>query len=507
MILGCADYGAAARFSVDVVVVGTGAGGAVAGAELAEAGLDVVLVEEGAHHPTSSFNPYATETVPRLYRDAGATLIFGKPDIAYMEGRCVGGSTVINGGMTYRAPERILDGWAARSGIAELDARGLDRYYARVEQRIHVAPPLPEFVGGDSRVMQDGARKLGWKYEVNRRAHDLCVGANHCVFGCPTGAKQSTLVSYMPRALAAGARCLTQVRVDRLLIERGRAVGVSGRVIDPRTQRAGGRIEVHARAVIVAAGAIQTPHLLLRHGVGRPSGLLGRNLLCHPNVKVLALYPHAVRGWQGVNQLGQIREFDDEGILLAENMVPPAAVAALMPFHGKRGFEFMRRYDQLAATGVLVEDSTTGRVRRGPFDVVLPSYHITALDLARFIKGTVKLAELHFSMGAERVVLPFLQHPVVESMDALRAIDWSRVRRTDMELLTVHMMGTAAMGARAGSSVVDPDGQLWDLPGCYVSDASLFPAAIGRNPQLTIMALATRLAERLAEQLLARRVA
>jgi choline dehydrogenase-like flavoprotein len=501
VILRYADYERERRFDADVVIVGTGAGGAAAGAELAEAGLSVVFVEEGSHHPTSSFSPYATEMVPRLYRDASSTILFGKPDIPYLEGRCVGGSTVLNGGMAYRAPAHVLDGWARKTGAEELGPKALGPFFERVESRVHASFQHPASVGDDSRIMVAGAKKLGWKYEVNRRSQEACVGANNCVFGCPTGAKQSTLVTYVPRAIAAGARCLTEIRVDRLLVEGGRAVGVSGCAVNPRTRRYDRKVEVRARAVIIAAGAVQTPYLLLRHRLGRPSGLLGKNLLCHPNVKVLAVYPFDVNAWQGVNQYGQIREFDDEGILMAENMVPPGAMAALIPRVGRGAWDLMRRYNQIMATGVLVEDSTTGRVSRGPFGLVVPKYNITPLDHHRFIKGAKLLAELHFAMGAEYVILPFVNHTVARSVDDLAKLDTTTIPMAALELLTVHLMGTASMGARPADSIVDLAGQLWDLPGCYVADASLFPSAIGRNPQITIMALATMIAHRLADSL------
>jgi choline dehydrogenase-like flavoprotein len=497
VILAHRDYERERAFEADVVVVGTGAGGAVVGAELAEAGHSVVFVEEGSHHATSSFNPYITESVPRLYRDATATVIRGRPPIPYLEGRCVGGSTVINGGMAWRAPDRILDGWVKRSGTTDLSPQSLASAFERVEKRVHASPQLDLSQGADNRLMAEGAARLGWRYLENHRNQDRCVGSNNCVFGCPTGAKQSTLVSYMPRALAAGARVLTEVRVDRVCSAGGRAVGVEGVSLDQRTRRVERRVAVRARAVVIACGAVQTPLLLLRHGLGRPSRQLGRNFLCHPNAKVLGVFPFDVRGWQGVSQAGQIREFDAEGILLAENMVAPGALASHLPFHGAEAWELMRDYNRIVVSGVLVEDSTTGVVKQAPFGLGGPHYDITAYDHQRFLKGVSLIAQLHFEMGAERVILPFAHECQARSMDDVRRIT-ERVRSPKaLALFTVHLMGTARMGARREDSVVDPGGQLWDLPGCYVADASLFPTAIGVNPQITIMALATRVAERM----------
>jgi choline dehydrogenase-like flavoprotein len=497
MILSSADYGKNGSFETDVVVVGTGAGGAVVGAELAEAGRRVIFVEEGSHFTTASFNPYLTESVPRLYRDAGSTVILGNPPIPYVEGRTVGGSTVINGGMAYRTPERVLDDWQKRTGLTELGPKALEPLFERVEQRVRVGPQLDESVGDDSKLMVEGAKRMGWRVSVNRRNQHACVGANNCGFGCPTGAKQSTLVSYFPAALAAGALCLTEVRIDRLLIEGGRCVGVTGHAIDVVTRKPSHPVTVRARAVVIACGAVQSPYLLARHRAGRQSGQLGKNFLCHPNAKVLAIYPFDVEAWKGVSQFAQIREFSDDGILMAENFVSPGALGAHIPFHGAEAWELMSRYNQMVLSGVLVEDSTTGSVSRSMFGMPEVRYDVTAHDHRRFLKGVKLLAEMHFALGAEKVMLPFTSFPFAKNADELRALDESRIPRRALELFTVHLMGTARMGGSADSSVVDASGEVWDLPGCYVADASLFPTAIGVNPQITIMALATRVAWRL----------
>jgi choline dehydrogenase-like flavoprotein len=200
--------------------------------------------------------------------------------------------------------------------------------------------------------------------------------------------------------------------------------------------------------------------------------------------------------WQGVSQGGQIREFRDQGILMAENAVPPGTVAAQIPFLGEDALELMQRYNAMAMTGVLVEDSHTGTVTRS-FGVPMARYTITRYDHTRFLRGVRLLATLHFEMGAEKVLLPFSNLHMAKSVDDLAEIEHTQSSRSTIELFTVHMMGTCRMGSRSSFSVVNLNGELWDLPGCYVADASLFPTAIGVNPQVTIMALATRVAQRL----------
>lgn len=501
MILSYHDYARDRTFDTEVAVVGTGAGGATVGAELAEAGVAVTFLEEGSHHPTSTFNPYITESLPRLYREAGATLILGTPPIPYVEGRCVGGTTVLNGGMIWRPPERVLENWQRLTGSADMGPGGLDPVFERVEKRIHASYQDEVSMGEDSRIMLSGARKLGWSCDVNRRNQHACVGANNCALGCPTGAKQSTLLSYLPRAFRAGARCLTEVRAERLLIERGRCTGIIGRALDPRTSGAPRELVVRAGAVVLACGAVQTPFLLRRHRLGRPGRHIGRHFACHPNAKVVASYPREVQAWKGVSQWAQIRAFHGEGIVMAENMAPPGVLAAYVPMHGREAWEFMKRYNNMIVSGVLVEDSTSGTVRRGPFGLPLVRYDITPYDHERFLKGIRHLAELHFAMGAEEVQLPFANFPRARSADDLEKLKSTQTHRGTLELFTVHLMGTARMGAAPGDSALDLNGELWALPGCHVADASVFPTPIGVNPQLTIMALATRVAFRLAERL------
>ncbi len=501
MIRSWPDYAREPSFTADVVVVGTGAGGGAAGAALAEAGLNVVFVEEGGWHPTSSFNPYMAQSARRLYRGGGATMIFGRTPFPYLEGRCVGGSTVINGGMCYRPPDAVLDGWERELGAADLGVRAMEPLFDEVEARISAKKQIEASVGGDNRIMSEAARRKGWYHSKNERNQHLCVGANNCILGCPTGAKQSSLLTWMPDAMSAGARCLTDVRIESLLIDDGHCVGVRGRAIDPRTNRPTRRVQVRAKAVVIACGAVQTPVLLLRHRLGRPSGELGRNFLVHPNVKVLAVYPYPVHGWQGVSQWGQVRQFHDQGIIFAENMTPASVIGAALPNHAAASWRVGKRYDHMVLSGVLVEDSDTGRVRRGPFGMALPTYDITDYDHERFVNATRWLAEMHFSMGAEEVHLPFVGLHVARSADDLSKIDSTKIRPQDLEMFTPHLMGTARMGTRSQDSVVDLDGQLWDLRGCYVADASVFPTAVGVNPQVTIMALARRIGRRLGERL------
>jgi choline dehydrogenase-like flavoprotein len=471
----------------DVVVIGSGAGGATVAAELAEAGFDVAVVEDGSYYQTRDFTADTSAMTRQLYRNGGVTMAIGSPPIMYQEGRAVGGSTVINGGMSWRTPDKVLARWDRELGITGI-ARDLEPYFERVERRIHVAPMDPEVIGNDNRLLKKGADAKGWKVIDNLRNQAHCAGSNRCAFGCPTGAKQSALVSYVPRALHYGARIYADVRVDRITRHGGRATGVIGTVAG-----SGHQLTVRARLVIAACGAIHTPALLARSGVRSPSGQLGKNLAMHPNVKLVAIFDEDVTGWKGAHQAFQVREFQDQGLLFAAVNLPPSILAMSFPHRGAQLGQLMQHYDRMVLAGMLCEDTTTGRVRtiNGRPQAF---YQLAAADAANLQRGVSLLSELLFAAGARRVLLPFHHAAELHGPDDARQLLDRTIAARDWELFTVHMMGTARMGPDRATAVTDPFGQVHGTDGLMVADASLFPTPIGVNPMETIMALATRAA-------------
>ncbi len=474
----------------DVVVIGSGAGGATIAAELAEAGFDVIVVEEGSYYQTRDFTADTSAMIRQLYRDGGATMALGSPPILFQEGRAVGGSTVINGGMSWRTPEKILDRWAS-AGL-DLSPKEMEPYFERVEKRIHVAPMDADAIGIDNKLLKKGADAKGWEIIGNLRNQVHCIGSNRCAMGCPTGAKQSALVTYVPRALHYGARIYADVRVERITHHGKRATGVMGHVRHPDGRR-GHRIAVRAKLVVAACGAIHTPALLDKSGFRSPSGRIGHNLSMHPNVKVVALFDEPVTGWKGAHQAYQVREFQDEGLVFASINVPPGLMAMSLPQRGRELGELMGQYDHMMLAGMLCEDTGTGRVRsvNGKPQAF---YQLNAHDAANLQRGVSLLSELLFAAGARRIMLPFHGAKDLYSPDDARRLLDQTIAPGGWEVLTVHMMGTAAMGSDRLSSVTDQFGLVHDTDRLMVADASLFPTPIGVNPMETIMALATRCA-------------
>jgi choline dehydrogenase-like flavoprotein len=484
----------------DAVVVGSGSGGGVMAAELAEAGFGVVVLEEGGYHRTEEFGPRPGETARKLYRDGGMSIALGSPPVLFQEGMCVGGSTVVNGAMSWRTPQHVLERWSMEEGVEGILPEETEPYFARVERFLSTSTQDPDSIGRDQALLRRGAEARGWQVVENLRAQVHCAGCNNCTLGCPTGAKQSVLVSYLPRALAFGAKVFANARVERVLFRGKRAIGVAGRTARAAEGSARGRpFEVRARAVVVCAGAIQTPALLLRSGLRSPSGMLGRNLSMHPNAKVVAIFDEPVEGWKGVHQAYQVREFRSEGILMAAVNLPPGLLAATLPRYGAALGEVMGEYDRIVTAGVLVEDTATGRVRALGGGRALATYQVNDRDYAKLVRALSLLTELLFAAGARHVLLPFDGMPGLLGPDRSRAVLAEPPPKATMEVVTVHMMGTAAMGRDRSRHVCDSHGRVYDAEGLFVADASLFPSPIGVNPMETIMALATRNAQRLIE--------
>jgi choline dehydrogenase-like flavoprotein len=466
------------RLEADVCVVGAGAGGAVVAAELAEGGARVVVLDQGPRHDPDDFSARPPEMLARLYRDGGQTATLGTPPIVLPLGSGLGGTTLVNSGTCFRTPPHVLERWAGEYGL-ELDEQTLRPCFERVESALSVAEVSPELAGANAAVARRGAEQLGWSHGYLRRNARGCVGSGVCVFGCPTSAKQHTGITYVPRAEAAGARIVTGAEVRELRVESGRAHGVGARLSDGR------RLDVSAPSVVVACGTIHTPLLLERSGIEDRSGQRGRNLALHPATAAFALMDDVVDMARGVPQSFYVDEFAAQGIMFEGVAGPPAYAAMSLPLTGDAHARAMADYRRLAQFGLMVSDSSRGRVHAVAGRPVI-RYDLCADDLAKFRAGLARLRELFLAAGAREVYLPL---PA--------GVSPARARARDLTLMAFHPLGTARADARSSHGVTDGDLGVHGVAGLHVADGSVVPSALGVNPQLTIMALATRLAFRL----------
>ncbi|MBX5482753.1 MAG: GMC family oxidoreductase [Myxococcaceae bacterium] len=491
------------ELDTDVVIVGSGAAGSVVGALLQEAGQNVVLVEEGPHVPPEVYGKFrVSEHLRHMWRDSALTLtnpVGDSPAINVMMGRCVGGSSLLTGGVCFRTPEAVLHEWVTEHGLSDLSPEQMAPAFEEVEKVSHISAVPESMRSGSTRVYDEGATKRGHPLKPNRRNTRDCVGQGRCNFGCPHGRKMSVDLTYLPRAIRSGAQVFSDCLVEKIVIRNGRAVGVTGHVLNGRDGRRGGTLTVHARRVIVAASAWHTPILLLRSGVGRESGMVGRNLTLHPSFRVMAVFDRPIHGWIGALQSAYSDAFEKNGFTLMSVFAPPGVLAATMPGVGEEHARRAREIPYMAMMGGLIHDEGGGRVRpaigREPF----VTYRMSPKDRATVTELLTVLAEDFFAAGAREVVLPVLGEAPFTA-DRFRSYPLDKVPARRFECGSQHPLGSARMGVRPGHSVVDPDGQTWDVKELFVVDGSIFPTSLGVNPQLTVMAMATRLGWKLRER-------
>jgi choline dehydrogenase-like flavoprotein len=484
--------------SCDFVVVGSGAGGAVVAAALAEAGHEVLLLEAGPYVDRGSYPDEPLAAMAALYRDGGLTVAEGRPAVPTPVGRVVGGTTVINSGTCFRTPEAVLERWVSEHGIGW--ASELEGDYAAAEEIMHVTPVDPETMGRNGQLVREGAEALGLSHAPLSRNAGRCTQCSSCPNGCRLDAKRAMHVSYLPRAVAAGARVRAGVEARRVTFRGGRAVGVECRagVADPG--QAGRPFTVHARrGVVLAGGAFGTPELLLRSNFVSASGQLGRNLRVHPASWVGGRFDEEVRGWDGVMQSYAVDEWDHLGVLLEATFTPLAFGGQWLPGTGVEHQERMLHYDQIASTGIHLSDRSSGRVGLARDGSLRIAYQLNRDDAERLVFGIARAAEILYAAGA-REVYPQISGMLTLPRGRIADLEASPPSRRALRLEAFHPMGTARMDADPARGVTGTDGAVHGAEALYVADASLLPSSIGVNPMMTIVAIASRVAGQLAER-------
>jgi choline dehydrogenase-like flavoprotein len=477
----------------EVAIVGSGAGGAVAAAMLAEAGFDVLVLEAGDHYDRDNYPEGRLEAIAELYREAGLTIAEGRPPIPVPVAKVIGGTTVINSGTCFRAPDGILEGWREEFGIPW--AMDLEADFAEAEDFLRVTPLDPNTMGRNGQLAMEGAAALGLSGGPISRNAGSCVQCSSCPYGCAIDAKRGMHVSYLPRAVAAGARVRAGVEAQRVLVEDGRAIGLacsareeSGRS-RPFTVRA-------SRAVIAAGGALGTPELLLRSGLGGKQ--VGRNLRIHPACWVGARYEEEVHGWEGVMQSYYVDEWEHEqGVLLEATFTPLAFGGAWLVGTGAEHQRSMLDFGRIGSIGVQLRDVSVGRVGLANEGALRAAYNLNDEDTRKVAFGIARAAEVHFAAGATEVYPNIPRVRVLKPGD-LAAFEATRFRASELRLEAFHPMGTARISADPRRGVCAPDGSVNGTRGLYVADASLFPTAPGVNPMMTIIAFAKQVSREVA---------
>jgi len=491
------------EFGCDVVVAGSGASGAIAALELTQAGLDVVVLEEGPYYSPEEKREFAvSEALFKLYRNQGATFTMGtggSPSISLTLGWGAGGSSVLTGGVCYRVPDNVVENWVEGLGLKELAPDMMAPFYERIEKMLHVAPTPKELWGKGNQKVAEGCEKMGYEVKtINRNMTAECRGCGRCNFVCPHGAKQSVDIAVLPKVVDLGARLFCDARAKTLLMENGRASGISGVFLDG-SKKPKAEFTVRAKAVVLAMGAVHTPTFMLKNGVGNGSGRLGRGMTIHPGFRTYGVFEERLDAHMAALQPIYVDKYMPE-ITFNAIYIPEAFMMATLPGIGAKNRKYAEQRPHIAAFGCMVHDGPNGRIvpTMGPEPLMLYNMQTEEKNLA--VRGLKMLAEVFFAAGAKKVLSAFHGLEEFDNMDQINAVDPERIKANQIECAAFHPLGTARMGTDPRDSVVDVWGRVHDAKGLYVIDGSVFPTALSVNSQLPIMTMALRLAEHVHQE-------
>ncbi len=489
----------------DVVVIGSGAGGGVVAGVLAEAGRDVVVLEQGPNPGAKDMTQIEGDMLDSLYMDGGL-MMTQSGSMPVLAGGCVGGGTVINYTTSFALPDSIREQWDRISGLKVFSGSSFGEAVKRVSERIDVntdsAPGIRD------QLLERALESLGWHVDALPRNVTNCLEGAECGFcgyGCRHGAKNSTATTYLRDAVARGARVYPRCSAEQVIIEQGRATGVRATVSHGSNRYS---LTVRAKRVVVACGAIYTPALLARSGVSNPN--IGKNLHLHPATAMVGVFDDRVDPWTGSLQTRYSDEFADLhngfGVKFETAPVHFALASSGFGWGGSREYrEDVARLGHTSVVGVLLRDRDPGRVKVTRDGRPKVHYHLSDFDAAHARAGVQGAAKVLAQAGARELMSLHTPPARVRVRagweDELQtAMDSRGYTRCRMSYVSFHQMGTAAMGSDKRTSVIDEQGRSHDVKGLYVADGSAFPTSSGVNPMLTIMAIADHVARGMVDR-------
>ena len=485
------------REDVDVCIIGSGAGGATAARELAQRGLRVVVLEEGPAVSSKDFTGRIKDSFKNLYRNTGADTTTGIPSILVPTGKCLGGTTVVNMGTCFRAPDRILRSWREQ-GLSDYGPEELAPLYDEVEEEMSVQAVKPEVMGRGGEIIAAGAAKLGLHPRpIRRNVNNNCHGCGSCAYGCEQDAKQAMILNAIPDAEAAGAVFYCDTRAEVLVHDGEKITGVHARVMTD-DGCAFHPVDIAARVVVLSAGALHTPALMRKNYIGKAGGQVGRNLKLHLCFRTIGMFDQIIDSFHGVCQNLYIDDYIDQGIMLEATFTGPASQMPGIIGIGKELWDICKDYRHMASVGIMISEKGSGRIRADGDGNPIMTFSVGQDDAETLHKAMIIADRILFMAGAKRVINGNFVVPTVEKMADLDVIARKKSKPSDFLMMAFHPQGSCRMGINPKKSVVGPDGQVHEMKNLFLADASIFPTSLGVNPQETIWALSKKISRGIA---------
>lgn len=488
--------------AVDFCVIGSGCAGATTAWVLAEAGHEVLVLEEGGDRTGRALTQRDAAMYDALYMDRGGR---STDDLAIsiLQGRTLGGGGVINAADVVPIPDGVLEHWARRFGLGEI-TRALGPYRERALADLSASRVEEAQLNRANLLLREGAAALGWRGEVMMHNRVGCAGMGTCLIGCPLDAKRGPRLVAVPAALAAGADFVTRVRALHIEGATRETKTVVCRTLDANGYHEQGELRVRAKHVIVAASAVSSAQLLLRSAIGNAHA--GRSLMLQPQLPIVARFDQPVRAFRGIPQAFAITEHEREddpehglwGFRIEAIMGTPGIVASLLPYVGADGPRTMAHYDRIAASLLLVPDAPSGQVSLHPSGRVKVDYTARPDLGARFRAAARAAARVYLAAGAREVLVPVFPPISIRSEAELGRLDAMDLRPATAPLVSAHQQGTLRIAASPRDGALDLEGRVHGTRGVYVFDSSGFPSSASSHTMAPILTVARYFADRLA---------
>lgn len=483
----------------DVVVVGSGAGGAVAAAALTEAGLKVVVVEAGPQVTPADMTRDGPEFMRRFYWEGGIRMLRGSGFYPSMSGRCLGGSTVVNSAIMFELPPWVRDIWIAEDNLEVLRGPELDAAYQRVLTKTKTAPTPMDAMGKRNLLTRDVLDHAGMKSKPLPRAVHGCRASGDCLTGCASGAKQSVDRAFLPDAVDQGAEVYTCAPVERVLTQGTKAVGVEGHVVHPVTRERLGAFRVRAPRVLMAAGTLHTPVILQRSGI-RAGGKVGGTFQCHISGFAMGIMDKPTDPWIGATQGWGAFSDRVRGMKFESLWAPTALIASQWGGVGHDFYEMLPHIGRSLMIPLVYRANVTGSVRAKRNGMPDAKVHIPKEEMWVVMSEVKRVVDSMLDLGAEYVYTGVTGVPGrIRTHAEAELLLSKRITPRDVTMTANHTFSSCRMSASADKGVVDPHGKVFGMEGLWLCDASIFPSASAVNPQATVMALSDLIARRIGD--------